>query len=331
MRPMRIASGALAVGGLALLGKHILTRRPALPDGPDDYVIPALDPPGPDDLRVTFLGVSTLVITDGETTLVTDGFFTRPGFARMMCTKVRPDEAIIDACLQRVGLASADAVLVAHSHYDHAMDSPVVADRTGAVLVGSASTLQIGRGYGLPERQLLAVEAGEPIRFGRFSVTMLLSEHAPNAHYPGLISRPIEPPARIMDYRMAECYSMLITHDRPVGQPFRILVHASAGFVPGVLRGMRADTAYLGIGTLGKQPPAFLSDYWDETVVATGARAVVPIHWDDFTKPLSEPLVPFPYIADNLDVSWRFLRDKCDGAGISLRMPRAWVPTDPQP
>ena len=40
---------------------------------------------------------------------------------------------------------------------------------------------------------------------------------------------------------------------------------------------------------------------------AVGARRVVLIHWDDFFRPLSEPLRALPYAGDDLDVSMRVL------------------------
>ena len=95
---------------------------------------------------VTFLGVASLLLDDGETAIMTDGFFSRPSLAKVALGKVAPDHARIDAVLARAGVDRLAAVLPVHSHFDHAMDSAVVADRTGAVLVGGESTANVGRG-----------------------------------------------------------------------------------------------------------------------------------------------------------------------------------------
>lgn len=326
------ATAATATAGAAgaTIAASRLFGRPGLPTDAACYESAANSRPAPGDLRVTFLGVSSLVITDAETTLITDGFFSRPGKLKMMAGPVRPNHEIIDQALSRLNLTSVDAVVVAHSHYDHAMDSPVVAQRTGAALVGSESTMQIGRGYGLPSSQLLPVDLSRSIRFGRFELQFVLSAHAPHAHYPGNIGSPITPPVRISAYRMAQCYSILISHTPPTGSPTRILLQASAGFVSGALSGQSAEVAYLGIGTLGKRSLAFQQDYWDETVRATGAQKIIPIHWDDFTLPLSRPLVPFPYFADDFGKSWAFLHQRARAEGVSLKLPKAWVTTDPR-
>ena len=52
-------------------------------------------------LRVTFLGVSTLLFEDGETAIRTDGFFTRPGELRFLFTKIQLDPDLIAHQLQR--------------------------------------------------------------------------------------------------------------------------------------------------------------------------------------------------------------------------------------
>src|SRR3954451_22475756 len=82
-------------------------------------------------LGVTFLGVASLLIDDGETRLLTDGFFSRPSLAKVALGRIAPDHDRIDAVLARAGIDRLAAVLPVHTHFDHAMDSAVVADRTG--------------------------------------------------------------------------------------------------------------------------------------------------------------------------------------------------------
>ena len=53
------------------------------------------------------------------------------------------------------------AVIPLHAHYDHAMDAPEVARRTGALLLGSESSANVARGWGLPERQIQVAKLGQ--------------------------------------------------------------------------------------------------------------------------------------------------------------------------
>lgn len=245
-------------------------------------------PPAGGALTASWYGVTALLLSDGTHSIFIDPFFTRPqGFAPMLRNgRIAPDEAGIIAWLQRAGATRLDAVLVSHSHFDHAMDAGAVARLTGAKLVGSESTLNIGRGDGVPEAQLQLARPGEPIAFGNFSVTFIASQHADGGAPTGDITAPLAAPAHYLDYRQGGTFSILVEH--PQG---KLLHHGSAGFVPGALRGRHADVVFLGVALLPD-----LKDYLGETVDAVGARRVIPMHWDDFTRPLDEPLLPFPFV-----------------------------------
>lgn len=168
-------------------------------------------PAGHQGLTAKFLGVSTVLVEDGTTALLTDGFFSRPGKLQVLAGRIGPDLDVIDRCLRRAEVGSLAAVICAHSHYDHAMDAPVVAERTGAMLLGSQSTANVGRGHGLPEERIRVVVPGEPMSFGTFTVTLIESEHSPHAHFEGTIDRPFSAPARAGSWAMGECYSIRVS------------------------------------------------------------------------------------------------------------------------
>lgn len=283
-------------------------------------------PPRPGAPRTVFLGVSTILLDDGESAILTDGFFSRPGLLRMRFGRLRPDRARIDAGLHRAGIDRLDAVFVVHSHYDHALDSPEVAIATGARLIGSASTHNIARGQGFPESRFQPAVTGEPFTIGRFTLTALPARHSPGDIAPGRIDRPLRPPVRATDYRTGDCYTLHVRHGA-----HRLLVHASAHSLPGALDGHVADTVYLGIGTLGKQDEAFREEYWHRLVTATGARRVVPIHWDDFFRPLDRPLRPFRAFLDDFTACMNFLTRKAESDGVALALPVMGRRADPWP
>ena len=137
-------------------------------------------------LTVTWAGVTTLLIDDGSSTLMTDGFFSRPGLGTIGVRRISPSLPRIDGCLARLGVDRLEAVLPVHTHYDHAMDSAVVAERTGARVVGGTSAAQVGRGHGLAEDRLVVATSGEPIALGAYYVTLVESEHCPPDRFPGV-------------------------------------------------------------------------------------------------------------------------------------------------
>jgi L-ascorbate metabolism protein UlaG (beta-lactamase superfamily) len=277
-------------------------------------------------LTVTWLGVSTLLLDDGASTLMTDGYFSRPSLARVVFGKVSPSAAPVDGCLARLKVTRLAAVIPVHTHIDHVLDSALVADRTGARLVGGESAANVGRGYGLAEDRLVVAASGEPIRLGAFEVTLVESRHSAPDRFPGQITAPVIPPVKASAYRCGEAWSALV-HHRPSGR--RLLIQGSAGFVKGALAGHRADVVYLGVGQLGLQPEPYLVDYWTETVRTVGARRVVLVHWDDFFRPLSKPLRALPYAADDLDATLRILSTLAEQDGVALDMPTVWRREDP--
>ena len=298
--------------------------RPDIDDYADRFAVPPATPESP--LRVMFLGVATLLIADGESSVLTDGFFSRPGLASVGLRRLAPDRARIDGCLRGAGITRLDGVVPVHTHFDHALDSAVVAERTGALLVGGRSAVNVGRGGGLPAEQLREVAAGDEVGLGTFDVTFVESDHCPPDRYPGEITEPVVPPARADAYRCGEAWSLLVDH-RPSGRS--LLVQGSAGFVPGALEGCSAEVAYLGVGQLGIQDERYIRGYWHHTVSAVGARRVVLIHWDDFFRPLDRPLRALPYAGDDLDVTMRILGDLAEQDGVELWLPRVWQPEDP--
>jgi len=274
---------------------------------------------------VTFLGVASLLIDDGETQVLTDGFFSRPNLPKVAFGRIAPDPARIDDALAHAGATRVRAVAPVHSHFDHALDSAYVAAKTGATLVGGASTAHLGRGGGLPEPQIRTVSDGDTFTAGEFTLTFVASRHCPPDRFPGQIDAPVVPPAKASAYKCGESWSILVRNSG--GRA--LLVQGSAGFVEGALIGHAAEVAYLGVGQLGKQDEAYIRSYWQHTVRAVGATRVVLIHWDDFFRPLDRPLRALPYAGDDLDHTMRVLTALANADGVGLHFPTLWQREDP--
>lgn len=275
-------------------------------------------------VRTTFLGTSTVLIRDDRTALLVDGFFSRPSLRRVATTRIGPDRKIVDACLARAGIDSLDAVICAHAHYDHALDAPLIAARFDAPLIGSESTMNLGRGHGLAERLLRPARDEQTFVFGDFDVTVISGPHSPGDVAPGGIDAPLTPPARYRAWRSDDCYSIFFGH--PTGT---VHVHASANYVAGKLEGRQADTVYLSVGKLGGQSERFRSEYWSNIVTATGATTVLPVHWDDFFVPLDRPLRPMRHVMDDVTSALDFVVDRSRRDGLYTAIPAAWQEIDP--
>ena len=281
-------------------------------------------------VRATFLGVSTILLTDGHNSVLVDGFFTRPSLIEtdpVGLAEVSPSPEAVSAALAKAGVTTLDAVLVTHSHFDHAMDAPEVAKQTGAVVLGSKTTHYICRGWDLPDEQFRTMEHGDSASFGDFTVTFVRSRHAPllrlsslssvgEVEEPEELDEPFVPPRRFDSYPEGGSYDIHISH--PLGA---VLVHPSAGYINGALDGYRADVIFLGISRLGDHAPMYRRAYYRETVSATGARLVIPVHWDDYTEPLDEPLQPHVRFMSDFRDAMNFLVDETEeNPSVQLRM-----------
>ena len=271
------------------------------------------------DVSVTWMGVTNLIFSDSETNLIVDGFFTRvPSDADHLANGVfEPNYSVIESSLKELGIEKAAAIMVVHSHFDHSLDAPVVAKLTNAMLLGSESTANIGRGMGLSEEQIHIVETGKPLRFGNFSITFFKSKHwrLPNSEFIELsslkINTPLTPPAHYSAYKMGEVFSIYIQHPSVT-----FLIHASAGFIENSLSDVNADLVMLGTGGLGDLPEAEQENYFREVVINTGASWVFPIHWDYmWTKP-GEPLKP----DNDFQRAMQFLQNKYHETGIRFAL-----------
>jgi L-ascorbate metabolism protein UlaG (beta-lactamase superfamily) len=305
---VRIAIGvfAVAVAGAGWLAWKLEDRLDLAPWA-ERWALPAAAADAP--LTVSYLGVATLLFDDGETQLMTDGWFTRVGLWDLVRrTPVSPDTEAIAAGLDAAGVTRLAAVFPVHSHYDHAQDSPEVARRTGAKLLGSETTAWIGRGAGLPEDRIVVVEPEVPLRFGRFWVTFIPSRHVP---LPGgglgdTLDAALVPPVPVSAYPEGGAWSILVEH--PEGTA---LVQGSAGFVTGALDNYRAHVVFLGVGLLDAQGAAYTERYLREVVDAVDARRVVPIHFEDLTRP-ARPPTAFGDLLDDLEATFERLRSRAE-------------------
>lgn len=278
------------------------------------------------ELTVRFLGTSSLLFTArNSTSILMDGFVSRPGPVRVGVLGIRPDCERIVSAWERLGRPGLAAVFAGHAHYDHAMDSPVWAQLGRAKLVGSRSVQMLGFGIGLPAEQTHVVREGVPVEYGDFELTFIESVHGRPDRFPGTIYEPFRPKAKTARWETGLVYSVFVRH-----RGWTILVQSTAGYKPGALRGRRADVVYLAIGGLGRQSIPAIDAYWSEVVRATGARRVILVHWDDFFRPLgNDSLKATRYIGDNVARSIERMVELAAADSVSLRIPPPWTPTNP--
>lgn len=300
--PWFLLSGLLFNPGCALLD------RPDM-DIYQPYIRqPQTSPESGKGLRVTHFGTSNLLFDDGETQLMVDAFFTRPSdWGQLFLGQISSNLPLIERILQEHKIDRLAAMLIFHSHYDHAMDLGPIALKTGAEVLGSESTAQIARGADLPEAQIRVVEPGKSYRYGQFEVTFFISKHTALPFWAeamglmGDITEPLRQPVSLFAYREGETYTIHIRH------PLGTALVKGAALIPGELKGYSADKVFLCTPGLNQMGPDQQTQFFREIILDTGVKEVIPVHWDDFSLPLQAKLTPMPKTADNLDASLDFV------------------------
>jgi len=263
--------------------------------------------PSIDAVTMTWLGVTTLLFDDGETQILIDGFFSRPSITEVITGKpVSSDAAIINYVMDEYRMRRLAAIIPVHSHWDHAMDVGAIANRSSASILGSETTANIARGAGVPEDQIVVVENRGEYTFGNFTVTMIRTPHAPvgwggTVPMAGTVDEPLSQPAPVQAYREGQSYTIVVAH--PYGTT---LVQGSGGYSDDALDDVHADVVMLGVALLEGLGRDYLEQYWRATVTVTGAKHVMPIHFDDPTQPFGTVL-PYPRVLGNFVTTSQWL------------------------
>ncbi|UHQ18829.1 hypothetical protein LVB87_11620 [Lysobacter sp. KIS68-7] len=235
--------------------------------------------PRPGSITVTYLGTSMLLFDDGETQLLVNPRVSRS--AGSTTDGKRIDETLKLLQANRVG-----AIFVA-GEGDRVGDAIYIARRTGATLVGPSAALDVARANGVPQQQLAPYMPGSTIKAGKFRVEQIASKAAP---LPKDASGRTHPGGSSVD--------LLIRKGSR-----SILVKSSANFLPGALDHVNADVLFLPTGGLAEQSDYFQDLYYRQTVDQVHPKLVVPLQWDDATRPLSRKLV----LADGTPAAFDFL------------------------
>ncbi len=275
-------------------------------------------------LALTWLGRAGVYLSDGDTKLLIDPFFSRPALTRIVLGELRPDPERIRSALKRAGIDEVDAVIVTHAHFDHALDAPWLAEHFDALFVGSPSAANLARGQGLAEPLIREVGDATQLRLGEFRLRFPRSEHAPLppllAQLSGVgrsVERPLRLPASAQHFRQGPLRALHVVH--PQG---RVLIHGSAGFDPDALAQRDADLVLTSVAGLSYQSQDYQENFVQRGVTAVEPEWVVPMDWDDVTRPVSEQSPPPPLLLDNTPAALRQLDDKLEESGTRMQLTR---------
>ena len=249
-------------------------------------------------LQLTHLGAAGWEITDGTTVVLLDPYLSRlrytgrfggwstPPLAGDTRRAFGPDDALepdvaaIDAHVTR-----ADFILHSHSHFNHTLDMPHIAGKTGATVIGTESTINLARAGGVPEAQLFGVHGGEDYELGPLSVKVIPSLHSAldGKHYfdAGTIPRDFRGPRRMSTDVEGGTLAYLL---RFGGR--QILWFGSMNYIEREVQGLRPDVAMIAAARQRLE----IHDYTGRLLRALGRPPIVfATHWDEQSFPYGAP------------------------------------------
>ncbi|MEU3452936.1 MBL fold metallo-hydrolase [Micromonospora sp. NPDC006766] len=276
-----VSAGGLAAGALAETAQA--TPAPAKPAPTAPGTAASARRAAPVSFR--WWGTSGWRIDIGDRTLLVDPYLSRydTGLFRGAFDQTTPlevDTAVIDPLVDR-----AENILVTHTHWDHFNDVPYIAARTGARVFGTLTAYHLGLAYGLPAGKLAPVKGGEVLDFGTYTVEVVSSLHSRNASwsmaFPGVrLSQPSKPET-IADLPEGDTLAYQI---RIVGGPAVFFMGAS-DFDERNLIGLAPDVAMVASASTTST-----AEYVPRLMAALNhPKVVVPVHWDNFETPLTNP------------------------------------------
>ena len=311
--------GALIVVSFLFAGcsrkvtSHAFPARDIIPVSP----IHTLDLPGErGPLQILYLGCGHLVIEYAGETIVTDPFFSIQSFSPGGKIASHPDEFLrYKSLVSASGLEmkNAKSVLLAHTHYDHMMDLPMLMEDgmlpATTAIYGNSYGEEILKNFLSPSQyhslQLQPVHDREKSRgkwvdsTSSIRVLPILSEHAPHMRIGpvkihlmkgGLKSGYFEKTLKTASSRTKQktwkegsVYSFLVDFVRGDTIEYRIFIQTSASHFPvGLPAQELLDQRPVDVAVLCLASSNTVKPYPVDMLRALKPQKTVFIHWEDF-------------------------------------------------
>ncbi|HOO47411.1 MAG TPA: MBL fold metallo-hydrolase [Deltaproteobacteria bacterium] len=265
-------------------------------------------------IEITWTGAAGLIISSGEHTVCIDPFVTRPGKMDVFFKRLHPDETAIENFTKGLK-GNVPAIVVSHTHFDHALDVPEIARRLGCRVFGSTSLERLMEISGQPGRTRVCKYHEHFELADGISLTMFPSLHGRvflgRVPYEGEIMQNMHLPFRAGDYRLGDIYMPRIE----IGG-ISIMHAGSAGCSVADLEGWKCDVLFMCVPGWKRSP-----DYTSALLKTLRPGIIVPFHYDDFTMPLSPCMMPRVMPFSDMKGFMKRIAHVLPGAVIQIPLP----------
>ena len=234
----------------------------------------------PEGLTLQWLGTAGFSLEYEGFTLLIDPYFSRPSLKRVLSQHyLQPDRQSIDQRVQ-----SADAVVVGHTHFDHALDVPDIVRAFDAHVYGSQSLYQLMELHQL-QHKATKVDCNKVYEMGPFEVTFIESVHSKlllgmKVPYEGEICCEHLDCLSGGHYRCGQVFGI---HIKVAGVTF--YHQGSANLIDDNIRHHDVDYFLCGISGRG-----FTRNYTQRILTKLTPKVVIPHHFDNFFHSFDAPM-----------------------------------------
>ncbi|MGH7496755.1 MAG: MBL fold metallo-hydrolase [bacterium] len=280
----------------------------------DDTILVTASLQAPGGLRLRWLGTAGFELSDDSTTILIDPFVSRPSMPELAQALIIDTAAVNRYVLAPLRLKHLKAILISHPHHDHFQDVPYILAQfpdpaSRPVVIGGRNVFQLLQGYsqdcslawvrnvgGLHNTRVEIVEFTAQNKdclkrspqipclagtYGDFSITAFGSDHPSYDYLPGVVidgDVSGREPYRATEYKtwLNTSIGFLVEYRdlRFFFSESPIVRHAD--------QVGRVDVLIQGIASRKD------CDFIANTMAAVQPRYVIPTHYDDFFKPLTE-------------------------------------------
>lgn len=234
--------------------------------------------------RLTWTGCAGFLLEFEGCRIAFDPFVSNPRPLELLTRPAKPKVSLV-----RRTFGAVSAVFVGHTHFDHAMDVPVLAkDNPHTVVHGSATTAELCRRLGVPAHQVRPVADGERVTTGPFTVEAIGSRHGivPIAGRVDVVDlKPDGVPRTAFRWPRGDVFAYRV---EVAGRSFHL--QTSAGIEDEPLRRQPPADVLVACLAARQGTPRYL----ERLGAQLRPKVLVPCHHDNFLRPISEPVRPVP-------------------------------------
>jgi L-ascorbate metabolism protein UlaG (beta-lactamase superfamily) len=229
-------------------------------------------------IQVTWTGAAGLIFETEKEIILIDPYYTRVNVFNTLLGTLSPDEKAITNVLDSLS-SKISAVIVGHTHSDHAMDVPCIIQKTGAKPVGSRSLESLMSVSGMSGITTVCQGGETVVLSDHASVTMVRSTHGKaimnKVPFDGEILPDAVLPLKAGGYRAGTVFAPKLQIDG-----IRFLHVGSAGFIEAQVQGHVCEVLFLCVAGWNK-----CQGYPQRLIELTRPGKVVLVHYDNFSRP----------------------------------------------